>query len=282
MLEARRASRRRDSRSGCSGARGGAPCGTGGSPRGAMVLVHHETQCPVHAVVIARHRIRPEAVFGADFAGGHDTGTDGDADPQVPVFSAPSARRVEAAGGIERRAPEQHTDRRPEGVAREDVVKVRFGAGDLARDPGAGQLRRKLAVAAVHGADVGVREQRHLRLQVIRQPAIVGVEQSDDVAARDGDPMIARRGQAGIGLSHHSHLLAVRGGDSGGAVVRPVVDHHDLAVRVGLRQGTVHRFSKELRLVVTGDDHAHQRTTGQVCHGCHGRRVSEGASRRDP
>ena len=118
---------------------------------------------------------------------------------------------------------------------------------------------------AVHEADVRLRlEHRHLPLELARRPAVVGVEEGDEPAARLADRGVPRPGAPGVLLPHDPDAIAVAGEHVGRVVGRPVVDDEHLVGRPRLREDAVERAGQVGGAVVGRDrsrDAAHAATS---------------------
>jgi hypothetical protein len=126
---------------------------------------------------------------------------------------------------------------------------------------------RQLAEAVLVEMDeVGRREhelgpalvERDLLLELRRPPAIVGIDERDQLAARDHAADVARAAGAGVRLANHDEVVGARRCD---ANRRAVVDDDDLVVAERLRADRIERLVDPVGLLrvtaIRRDHHAH-------------------------
>ena len=97
-------------------------------------------------------------------------------------------------------------------------------------------------------------EQRHLQLELGRQPDVIGIEKRDVLAARRGDAGVACRAGAAVRLADGANAVAVRGEHARRVIGRGVVDHDHLQRRVCLPERAVDGLSHVARVVVRRND----------------------------
>ncbi len=93
----------------------------------------------------------------------------------------------------------------------------------------------------------------HLPRELAGKPEIVRIEKGDEVAARGGEPRIARRGQARIGLTQHPHG-GIASGDGRRTVGGSVINHDHIESSAVLQKDRIDRRSKEWLAVENGKD----------------------------
>ena len=229
---------------------------------GALPLV--DLQDPAqHGSRVGRHVGAVPAVEGGRPGMRRDRVLSGDAEVGVVVLAA-RQRRIEAAGGFERRPVVHdgcmHADRvaGQQGAIRvraDRVVLLRSDRVSIRVDPpmpavdhaGAGHppVRREAA-----GDGVGAQE-------------IVGIEKDDEARARLPQAGVPGGREAGVGLPYEPHTKVARG-DRGWIVVRAVVDDDDLIERPRLHEGAAKRLVEEVCLVVCVHDERHTLVQGTV------------------
>ena len=99
-------------------------------------------------------------------------------------------------------------------------------------------------------------QRRNLRVELSRQPAVIGIEKCDELGGTAREPDIACAGSTDIArqrdeLDGHPQ----RRGERAGPVARAIVDHDDPAHQWTLRQNTFQRLSeKRFRVERRNDD----------------------------
>jgi hypothetical protein len=93
-----------------------------------------------------------------------------------------------------------------------------------------------------------------LKRQLVRAPAVVGVEEGDDGRRRARDPRIARRGGAAVVATLDLDRSSKPRRNVGGSVGRPVVDDDDPLRGMVLRNDARQRFVQITRGIERRDD----------------------------
>jgi hypothetical protein len=190
----------------------------------------------------------------------------------------------EQADAIERRAPDQHG---PGDPALERTRLLRLQRASLRFR----QFRaREGADEAQNEIDLRIGVQRGgLKYQLVRGPAVVGVEEGDDGRGRAHDARIARGGGAAVVATLDLDRSAEPRRDVGRAVGRPVVDDDDSMRSTFLRKHARQRFLQITRGIERRNDDVDRvhRVSPRARRRCRDscrvraiRRVPPGASRR--
>ena len=97
-------------------------------------------------------------------------------------------------------------------------------------------------------------EDAELGRELRRPVEIVAVEEREVVAPRLPDPVVSRRRGSGVRLAEQAYRVAVRLGEDGGSIGRPVVDDEHLDRPVILGEDRLDRAGEELFAVPDRDD----------------------------
>ncbi len=107
-------------------------------------------------------------------------------------------------------------------------------------------------------------EDRHLPFQSLRQEQIVSIEKGDQITASVAQPVVARRGDAGLLLLAIDHVRGKAAGDGGGLIRRAIIHNDDLVGRARLHEHAFDRVRQVSLAVVDGDDDANAQAVGVV------------------
>ncbi len=113
------------------------------------------------------------------------------------------------------------------------------------------------------------RQDGDLRVQLVREPDVVGVEERDELALGVRDPQVAGRAHAFVDVTLVLQIvnlpgepLGVRPRDRRAAIRRSIVDEKELPVVESLRQDAVDRVREELVGVQEDDDDGYDWNVG--------------------
>jgi len=123
-----------------------------------------------------------------------------------------------------------------------------------------------------------VAETLHLKLELVRMPEIIGIEERQERAARGAGAEVAGRRRPQAPLSHDTDAITVRARDVDAVVVGAVVGDDDLDRRVALVQHAGQRVPQEAAGVEHGDDAADEQDV--ATHADHRPRAATGCRRR--
>ena len=99
-------------------------------------------------------------------------------------------------------------------------------------------------------------QQAHLEREFVRQPAIIVIQEGHIGLARQGEPLVARSGQARSLLIHHPDPR--KGfGHSNGAVTGITVHHQNLSRWQSLCTDAAQRLGQIVRPIANRHDHTH-------------------------
>ena len=180
-----------------------------------------------------------------------------------PELIIPEDRHIlEAADRLDRRPP-HHRHRVDEILVDEHRRIGRVAAEDRTRHgPEVGPIGRPdlpgpVAIGIGEPERLIPFEGRRQGVQEARHQGIIGVDEGDQLARGDGDPVIV----AVASVAEIDPLVAhtepgVGGGDGRGVISAGVVDDHDLIGRAALRQHALHTFAQIAPVIMTGNDDA--------------------------
>jgi hypothetical protein len=96
--------------------------------------------------------------------------------------------------------------------------------------------------------------------QVVGLHQVVGRGPRPKLAPRQREAVAQGLGQLLVRLRKNPHLRMrrVAGQNLGRAVGRAVIDHDQLEILIGLGQHALDRLPQKVRVVINGQDHAHQ------------------------
>src|SRR5207248_5475540 len=102
-------------------------------------------------------------------------------------------------------------------------------------------------------------QERHLGGKLTGQPQVVRVQKGHQFAARYCHPVVASCTDASVGMPYIGQRWSEHLHNLGSRVVRAIVHHDQLPVRVGLRQDGSDRLTYPDSAVKGGDDNADER-----------------------
>jgi len=108
-------------------------------------------------------------------------------------------------------------------------------------------------------------EERDLACDLVWKPAVIRIEERDQLAPSTPDALVSRRPRTLVLLEHVLDATLDERRHRGCRVVgRSVVDHDDLDERIVLVQDALEGLGEVLRVVVRRDDDADQRPTRHI------------------
>ncbi len=178
--------------------------------------------------------------------------------PQVPVLDVNLAPLVEQPDGIEHGARHHDGQRVHVDLGVEQLAEHAAGRASVRPVPDDVGCCRRRCIQCGGVQQPGLwkpLEIGNLQRQLAGKPGIVRVEERDQVAAGGADARVARASRSPVGLSNHLHAPPPGVQSAGGAVLGAVVDHHDLARRIRLREdGLEGRIDRRLGIEGRDDD----------------------------
>ena len=140
----------------------------------------------------------------------------------------------------------------------------------IARDPGTAAAGNghtidcDQPVAARDEGAPGIRiEAFQSRLDCMWQKPVIGIEKQKVATGAFAHAPVARPGKALIVLSDIAGSR-ITIDNFGGIIGRTIVDHHNLEILNRLRNDTLNRLAKELRMIVAGNDDRNQGNASRI------------------
>ena len=98
-------------------------------------------------------------------------------------------------------------------------------------------------------------KQAHALVEIVRQPLVISIEKSDELAARLRNPSIARRARPGVRLTNQTEArVGIVSNNLRATIGRAIIDDDRFKVGERLSSNRVERPSHVRRFVVKRDD----------------------------